>query len=269
MKITDPEIIRLGELDLIESVQADLDPEAVRQILKDRMSVAALASKGGQIVVHNNEIAFRLDFEVNLSGSLLFDREGNFIEDTEKSEVEPQDAFSAIDPDHEELDDHGFDPEPAPPTPLAEAIDEEGLDDDISIDLPDYDLEEDEDLESPIELSVPVHGDGLDEDSLDPDQDLTDEDLAEEDLIEDEEESFLEDDIDDEDLDLAAEELAIEALKEDDSDQDMDEDHGFTEELDDDENPFGDEDLDAQDLDDDINDILKESREFWEQKKDS
>ncbi len=90
MKITDPEVIKSGEKDLIDSVQEDLDLGAVREILKERMAVAALASKGGQIVVHDNEIAFRLDFEVSLSGSLLFDRDGNFIDDKAQAPAAPE-----------------------------------------------------------------------------------------------------------------------------------------------------------------------------------
>ncbi|MCP4718620.1 MAG: hypothetical protein GY860_04105, partial [Desulfobacteraceae bacterium] len=81
MKITDPQVIEEGEKDLIEAVREDLDLDAVRQILKERMAVSALSSRGGQIVVHNNKIAFRLDFDINLSGSLLFDRDGNYIDD--------------------------------------------------------------------------------------------------------------------------------------------------------------------------------------------
>ena len=64
MKITDPDVIKNGEKDLIEAVQDDLDLDAVKEVLKKRMAAAALSSKGGEIMVYNNEIAFRLDFDI-------------------------------------------------------------------------------------------------------------------------------------------------------------------------------------------------------------
>ncbi|MCP4022695.1 MAG: hypothetical protein GY729_12700, partial [Desulfobacteraceae bacterium] len=70
MKITDPDVIKAGEKDLIDAVQDDLDWDAVKEIIKEKMAATALSSKGGQIVVHNNEIAFRIDFDISLSGSL-------------------------------------------------------------------------------------------------------------------------------------------------------------------------------------------------------
>lgn len=79
MKITDPEIIKTGEKDLIDAVKEDLDWEALKDIIKEKMSLAALESKDGQIVVHNNQVAFKINFDLKLSGSLMFDREGNYI----------------------------------------------------------------------------------------------------------------------------------------------------------------------------------------------
>ena len=256
MKITDPQVIRQGEQDLIHSVQEDLDLNAVREILKERMSVAALSSKGGQIVVHNNEIAFRLDFEINLSGSLLFDRDGNHIGDTAASTAQTEEVSPLIrdredeiltdedfeDDDLEEADLYDADLDDADDLdgPLASEDDEEDLD----IDLDDYDLgrEKDYPAEAPagdLELAL--------DHELDQGLELDDDALSLEDLDE-EDERFMEDD-----------------------DMDLEDESGFEAVLDDDdeENPFDDDDMDSQDLDDDINDILKESREFWEQKKES
>jgi len=221
MKITDPQVIKNGEKDLIASVQEDLDPETVREILKERMAVAALESKGGQIVVHDNEIAFRLDFEVNLSGSLLFDRDGNLIED-QAADDEHQDLLigSEIGPD---LD----------------------LENDLDDDLMDDSLEGLEDIAPARNLTAdPV--DDLDEESTD---DLTI------DFPND-----MDDDLDDisnkldEDLYPELEELIN--------------NESLTPEEQAPENK-GSDDSGPKELDDDINDILKESREFWEQKEDS
>jgi hypothetical protein len=79
MKITDPHIIQTGEKKLITALREQLDQETVKTILMERMTETSFASRGGQIVVHDNQIAFRLDFDLQLSGSLLFDRQGNYI----------------------------------------------------------------------------------------------------------------------------------------------------------------------------------------------
>lgn len=255
MKITDPQVIEDGEKDLIEAVREDLDLDAVRQILKERMAVSALSSKGGQIVVHNNKIAFRLDFDINLSGSLLFDREGNYIVESEKDTLAPE----------MELD--GFDTQVGQEYPFSDGIalvetglneielDEHDIDPqeltEMSINLPEYDLEEEP--ESKAGLSDP---DDLDINPLDFETDTL---LSEEpDLLTGKPEVAAESN------DFTSEDLELEGLDDEgleDEDLELDgldlEDH--------EENDL----LQEERLDDDINDILKESREFWEQKKDS
>jgi len=84
MKITDPGIIKNGEKDLIELLKEDLDLDAVREIIQKKMTSAALSHKGGEIVVHDNQIAFRMDFDLCLSGSLMFDRQGNHIPESDE-----------------------------------------------------------------------------------------------------------------------------------------------------------------------------------------
>ncbi|MBU4132856.1 MAG: hypothetical protein KKF12_18720 [Proteobacteria bacterium] len=239
MKITDPHVIEDGEKNLIQAVQEDLDLDAVRQILKDRMGVSSLSSKGGQIVVHNNKIAFRLDFDINLSGSLLFDREGNYIDDsidgaTDTPFQETKTAPEAFDDDDTTEDILTLSDEiPLVETGLGETdLYQADLEDEISIDLPEYDLEDDPDDE--IELTDPEDLDSIELE--------TDDILSDEPAIMAESDDFDIQDLEDEDLD----------------DQDLD-DQGLDDEI----------LLQEEMLDDDINDILKESREFWEQKKDS
>jgi hypothetical protein len=255
MKITDPEVIKSGEKDLIDSVQEDLDLGAVREILKERMAVAALASKGGQIVVHDNEIAFRLDFEVSLSGSLLFDRDGNYIDDKTKDSPEPEAASEGFPELEEEIsltdgiseDDLDLDDElreeafsfPDPDELDTSSEVEEDADSDLSADL-------DEDTEEELSIDLPDYDldDDLDE-GISDDMDLDQDDELELSGMDEGDNLLIDDDLeldDEDDLEL---------------DADLDEDAPFN------------EDEDSQDLDDDINDILKESREFWEQKKDS
>ncbi len=185
MKITDPDVIKNGEKDLIESLGEDLDPEAVVQIIRDKITDTKLSSKGGQIVVHNNEIAFKIDFDLHLSASLMFDRQGNLIPDsTENQKSETQEKES--DP---------FD------------IDLSSPDDTEDSDF----IEEDDDILA--DDSESIVDDDINDNLLDPEKDEGSE--PEEELEDTLEENELEDDL----------------------------------------------------IDDDINDILKESREFWDQKK--
>ena len=102
MKITDPDIIKNGEKLLIESLTNDLNLETVREIIKDKLSVSSISPKGGKLVVHNNQIAFRMDFGLLLSGSLIFDRQGNYIPDSgmiDKSDSEIDVPLESSEPD--------------------------------------------------------------------------------------------------------------------------------------------------------------------------
>ena len=221
MKITDPEVIRSGEKDLIDAVKKDLDLDAVKDIIKNRLTAKALSSRGGQIVVHDNQVAFQLDFDVQLSGSLLFDREGNHIRTPEDPEPE-QEAEPAESPETEasedtdesldsvELEDSGEETEILPESgDMAAPEPDEDMDDEeeMHIDLPDYGVE-DEDVET--------------------DESPSPEEGGEPETLAGEEENDLEN------LDLEDEALLQEEV-----------------------------------IDEDINGILQESRDFWEQKKDS
>lgn len=85
MKITDPDVIKSGENDLIEAVKEDIDWNAVGEVIKDRMEITSFSAEGGGILVHNNRIAFKIDFNLSFKGSLMFDREGNYIPSGEET----------------------------------------------------------------------------------------------------------------------------------------------------------------------------------------
>lgn len=93
MKITDPDVIRDGERDLINAVKDDLDWDAVKEIIKNRINMKSFESKGGEIVALNGRIAFRIDLELKMGVSLMFDREGNYISGDESNVI--SDASSA------------------------------------------------------------------------------------------------------------------------------------------------------------------------------
>jgi hypothetical protein len=205
MKITDPQVIKNGENDLIASVQKNLDQEIIKKIIADQMARTALVSKGGQIVVHDNQVAFRMDFDLQLSGSLLFDRQGNYIADVPEPRTDSKDSESV--------------------TASLETQDPEQLQPDAEEDLARADLDrepEEESDSSSLEAVETEMDDALD--------DLDDTDTGDTD--------FSRDDLDDDSLEFGS--LDLEEGRDE---TDM--------------------------LDDNIDDILKESREFWEEKKGS
>ncbi len=96
MKITDPDVIKNGEKDLIHAVKDDLDLDIVKKIMQNKMNAESISSKGGEIVVHNNEIAFRLDFSIEISDSLMFDRHGNYIPGPDEEDALPIDDLDTF-----------------------------------------------------------------------------------------------------------------------------------------------------------------------------
>jgi hypothetical protein len=83
MKITDTNVIKNGERDLIETVINSLDLNTVKKIIQAKVNAQTITSKGGKIIVHNNEIAFKLNFSIEINGDLMFDRQGNYLPDSD------------------------------------------------------------------------------------------------------------------------------------------------------------------------------------------
>ncbi len=266
MKITDPGIIKDGEKDLIDAVKDDLDLDAVKEIIEKKMTAAALSSKGGEIVVHNNEIAFRLDFDVQLSGSLMFDRKGNYIPE---SGGEPDESSEAKRNQTKPLESETFE-SPGIPEP------DEILETDGAFESDDI-LEQDENNDPEDLLSSELGLDNINEsiEEAGPETLLSSDDDNGIDFDDDElninlPDYDLDDDLDD-DLDekLTDDNLDLDT-KEDSNIDDIAEDENTDIELDNLDQLADDLELDpATEEDGDIDDILKESREFWEQKKDS
>ncbi len=251
MKVTDPEIIKAGEKDLIDSVKEDLDWDVVKEIIKKQLNVTSFKTGGGEIVVHNNQIAFRLDLALKLNVSLMFDRDGSYIPGTDETSDTIEDAPSLEEPVELDLESDDalylgdIGTEDADMQPIASDGDDLDVDSDElggneqildleQIVLPDDDSGEDKELDLE-ELSLTEEASGESELELE-DISLTDE-------------ASEKDELDLEEISLSDEE-------------------GGDSELELDEISLVDEGTDES-LDDDIDDILKESREFWEQKKDN
>ena len=257
MKITDPDVIKNGEKDLIEAIKEDLDLSAVKEILKEQIARTVLTAKGGEIVVHDNQIAFRIDFDLNLSGSLMFDRAGNYISQTPP--VPDPDGSEPEDLENLNIDDLSIDDameELGPGADTDVILDDDFLalddsDEDDSADLLDSDLTgeefsglEHETLDEDPPPDAATQTDEIASDADEPDFNPLDSDTG------DDLDDLLENGNDDE---LPDETISKEDIPESETDLSS---------LVDDVDP-------EMSLDDDMTDILQESRDFWEQKKDS
>jgi hypothetical protein len=263
MKITDPGIIKDGEKDLIDAVKNDLDLDTVKQIIEKKMTAAALSSKGGEIIVHNNEIAFRLDFDMQLSGSLMFDRQGNYIPEANDEDIleEPDNSTELPDPDEILDPDKDLDPDEDPDSnedldsdKILEQKEDDNPQDLLAgeLDLDDININESLEEVGPKTLLSPTDNNEIDFD--DDELNINLPDYGSDDDIENE---LAEDNLD------ISEDLNIDDITEDENtDIEMDDHDLLADDL----------ELDPaieDDTDGDIDDILKESQEFWEQKKDS
>jgi len=101
MKITSLDVIKNGERDLMDAITADLDWSAVERIFKERHNLRLeedIEYKRGDIVVHNEQVAYRLDFVAKVTLSVLLDRDGNHLAvdisggAAEYDDAEPQDS---------------------------------------------------------------------------------------------------------------------------------------------------------------------------------
>ena len=90
MKITDSEVIKTGEKELIDTIIGDLDWNAIESIFKEKHHLRIqddVEYRQGDIVVHNNQVAYQLDFDVKVTLSILFDRSGKYLSATTLSDV--------------------------------------------------------------------------------------------------------------------------------------------------------------------------------------
>jgi len=83
MKLTDPETIREGEKEFIDTINAELDWGAIEKMLFEKHSLTLqeeIDYKNGDLVVYKDQIAYKFDFEIKVPLSVIFDREGECLE---------------------------------------------------------------------------------------------------------------------------------------------------------------------------------------------
>ena len=82
MKITNAEVIKSGEKDLIDSITADLDWGAIENIFLTEHNLGIdedIEYKRGDIIAFNNQVAYKLEFAVKVNLSVLINRDGEYL----------------------------------------------------------------------------------------------------------------------------------------------------------------------------------------------
>jgi hypothetical protein len=93
MKIARKESIETGEKELLDAIIAELDWEVIEQKLKEKHNIKLqedVEFNNGDLVVHGNKIAYKLNFDVKITLSVLFDRLGDCIDISAAGEEDSQ-----------------------------------------------------------------------------------------------------------------------------------------------------------------------------------
>ncbi len=83
MKIVNANTIQNGEKEFIDAINAELDWVSIEKMIMEKHKLQLqdeVVYRDGDIIVHNDEIAYKLDFDITVSMSLLFNRKGECLE---------------------------------------------------------------------------------------------------------------------------------------------------------------------------------------------
>jgi hypothetical protein len=125
MKLTNPETIQESEKEFIDTINAELDWDAIEKMLLEKHNFTLqdeIDYKDGDLVVHNDAIAYKFDFEIKVPLSVIFNREGECVEiSTIRDDFDDEEPDESED---EELNEDG----------LSENESDEKIGDDLSRD---------------------------------------------------------------------------------------------------------------------------------------
>jgi len=105
MKITKSEAIQTSEKEFIDTINAEIDWEAIEALLLEKHNFTPqddVDYKQGDPVVHNDHSAYKLDFQIKIALSITFGRDGDCLDITTSGDPEPVsqlDTPSDLDPD--------------------------------------------------------------------------------------------------------------------------------------------------------------------------
>ena len=81
-KAINPDMIDEAVIDMVEKVKSNIHLDLVKAICKHKHGIEKIDKidfENGDIVTHNDRVAFKLDFKISYNLSLLIDRKGNFL----------------------------------------------------------------------------------------------------------------------------------------------------------------------------------------------
>jgi hypothetical protein len=100
MKLTSWENIAQSEKEFIDTINAELDWEAIEKLLLEKHKFTLqeeIDYKNGNLIVYNDNIAYKFDFEIRVPLSVIFNREGECLEiSTLRDDFENQDEESLM-----------------------------------------------------------------------------------------------------------------------------------------------------------------------------
>lgn len=82
MKLTNPESIQESEKDFIDTINAELDWDVIEQMLLDKHNFEVqddIEYEDGNLIVYNNEIAYKFNFQIKVPLSVIFNRSGKCL----------------------------------------------------------------------------------------------------------------------------------------------------------------------------------------------
>lgn len=98
MKLTSQENIAQSEKEFIDTINAELDWEAIEKLLLEKHKFTLqeeIDYKNGNLIVYNDNIAYKFDFEIKVPLSVIFNREGECLKiSTLRDDFENQDEES-------------------------------------------------------------------------------------------------------------------------------------------------------------------------------
>ena len=107
MKLTSQENIAQSEKEFIDTINAELDLEAIEKLLLEKHKFTLqeeIDYKEGNLIVYNDNIAYKFDFEIRAPLSVIFNREGECLEiSTIRDNFEKEDEESLMIEDEEAI----------------------------------------------------------------------------------------------------------------------------------------------------------------------
>ena len=110
MKLTNPETIQESEKEFIDTINAELDWDTIEKLLLEKHQFAIqdeVDYKEGNLIVHNNQIAYKFDFEIKVPLSVIFNRQGECLEiSTVRDDGEGEDEEASFSEENEMIEEN-------------------------------------------------------------------------------------------------------------------------------------------------------------------